>query len=348
VLLAAGIDDPVTLSRAACVCTAMRAAAELAWLPVCARAWPQCAPANAAAARAACAAHRAATAHSGATPPAAAPRADASELLFTVHVTSGASKALLLFAGSISGGFLRDAQEQRPGAGPHYERNSDVSPEFQNLLLAPPPLAVAQLRGASPNLRAALYVQRVRDGCAEVACLYTGRAHPWPSTGYAYHDSYFTAEEVHELNQRQTFLFEAPTSGRPPRAAPKDAYEGTATWATCVDVRLHVEYEPLTPLTPPGQEGDELADAAEEAFDEWYDDDKHWIDDVDKCWYDNTEPKRVKRMHATLAVETRLVARAPTQPGYGGYDSEGPGSCTTSPEDLAVALDSLTWCKMPA
>ena len=270
-----------------------------------------------------------------------------------MHVTSGASKAPL-FVGSTSGVFLRDAQKKRTGAGPHYECNSDVSPRFENLLRAPPPppLAVAQLQGASPNLRAALYVQRVRHGRTEVACLGTGRTHPWPSSGYpdGHFSGFFTDEEVHELTQRQTFLFETPASGCPPRAAPKGAYRGTATWATCVDVRLHVEYEPLTPLTPPGQEGasdDELAsDAAEDAFWEWFDSNKHWRDDVDvnKCWYDNTELKRVKRMAATLSVETRLVAR--TQQGGYGSDSDGPGSCATSPEDLAAALDSLTWHQM--
>jgi hypothetical protein len=355
VLLAAALDDPAALFRAESVCKAMRAAAQLAWLPACARTWPQCAVADAAAARAACAAHGAAAACPGAAPQ-AAPTADASKLIFTVRVSAGASKAPL-FVGSTSGAFLSDAQKQRTGDSErYYDCASDTSLKMENLLAPPPPMAVPHPDGASPDLRAALYVQRVRRGRAEVACLDAGRAHPWPCSNCTYDISY-SYQEARELNTRQAFIFEAPTARqrgavtRPLPSASKGAYGGKATWSTCIDIMLHVQYEPQErwPLPPPAPaQGSKAEDASSD--DELPDDQEAfyegaYYDSQDECWYAAEAPKRVAQMHAKLHVQTRLLQGASYD--CDGYGSDGPGSCATTAEDLAAVLDSLNWHEMP-
>lgn len=321
-LLETAANDPAELARLECVCKDMQQAAQLVWLSVCARSWPQCSPADAKAARATCAAHAAALASCCVLSPKPPPRVDASTLQFTVHVSAGDGN-MPLFVGGLSGSTLFRAGACR-----------DDLPAIENCVANPPSLAVfpcddsdivyAEVNGGEEMaLYAVLYVQRVRDGCVELACLNAGELRRlW--------------DEV-ENDKQETFVLEA----YPP---PPDNYEHTtsfkvplpaaasfhleyqATFATCFDVNLQVDYESQPPHRPTTTRIDDNDDA----------------DAVDA-------PRAVARMRAAVSVETRFLRSV--------HESDCRCRCRTwcddwnpmltSPEDLAAALDSLTWQTMP-
>jgi hypothetical protein len=318
--------DPASLFRAESACKAACDAALRAWPRVCARAWPHCAPADGAAARAACAAHGAATACPGAVPP----RVDAAELTFAVHVSEGAS-ATPFFVANVPCVALAMMRTPRGEEAPRHGFFG-ASPPLENLLTMPL-LPVAC--GNVPWLRAALYVQRTRGGRAEVACVYADREPAEDDD----EDEYGRWEHGHRRRvdwppeRPTTFRFVADEDSLSALlAAPKSAVGGDAAWSVCFDVTLELEYAP--PLVPPAAPPPTArADGAELAGE----------DDEEGMW----PATHVVRASATLAVETRpQECQTAEWKAYGYGDGFPPWSDCATADDLAVAMDSLEWHAM--